>query len=74
MINSALNNSGFSLAPVPEMVKEFNNQNNTYDAAHGIASGTVIVGSPNRASKSSMARLESICAMAKRSMRVTFLP
>jgi len=42
MLNRALNNGGFSLAPVPEMVKEFNIQNNTYDAAYGIAAGTVM--------------------------------
>ncbi len=42
MISRALNNSSFSLDPPPEMVREFKIQNNVYDAAFGLASGTVM--------------------------------
>lgn len=42
MISRALNNGGFALQPIPEMVKEFKIENNTYDAANGIASGTTM--------------------------------
>jgi hypothetical protein len=42
MISRALNNGGFALQPVPEMVKEFKIQNNTYDAAFGLASGSTM--------------------------------
>lgn len=42
MISRALNNGGFSLQPVPEMVNEFKIQNNVYDAAFGLSSGTVM--------------------------------
>jgi hypothetical protein len=42
MISRALNNGGFALQPVPEMVKEFKIENNTYDAAFGISSGTTM--------------------------------
>ena len=42
MISRALNNSSFALAPPPEMVHEFKIQNNIYDAAFGLASGTVM--------------------------------
>ena len=42
MISRALNNGGFALQPVPEMVKEFKIENNTYDAAFGITSGTTM--------------------------------
>jgi len=42
MISRALNNGGFALQPVPEMVKEFKIENNTYDAAFGLASGTTM--------------------------------
>jgi hypothetical protein len=42
MVSRALNNGGFALQPVPEMVKEFKIESNTYDAASGIASGTVM--------------------------------
>src|SRR6185437_5455480 len=42
MISRALNNSSFALAPPPEMVREFKIQNNVYDAAFGLASGTTM--------------------------------
>jgi hypothetical protein len=42
MISRALNNGGFALQPIPEMVKEFKIENNIYDAAFGIASGTTM--------------------------------
>jgi Carboxypeptidase regulatory-like domain/TonB dependent receptor len=42
MISRALNNGGFALQPVPEMVKEFKIENNTYDAASGLSSGTTM--------------------------------
>jgi hypothetical protein len=42
MVSRALNNGGFALQPVPEMVKEFKIENNTYDAASGLASGTTM--------------------------------
>lgn len=42
MVSRALNNGGFALQPVPEMVKEFKIESNTYDAASGVASGTVM--------------------------------
>ncbi len=42
MISRALNNSSFALAPPPEMVHEFKIQNTIYDAAFGLASGTVM--------------------------------
>jgi hypothetical protein len=42
MVSRALNNGGFALQPVPEMVKEFKIENNTYDAAFGLASGTTM--------------------------------
>jgi hypothetical protein len=42
MISRALNNGGFALQPVPEMVKEFKIENNIYDAAFGITSGTAM--------------------------------
>jgi hypothetical protein len=42
MISRALNNGGFALQPVREMVKEFKIQNNVYDAEYGINSGTVM--------------------------------
>lgn len=42
MISRALNNGGFALQPVPEMVKEFKIENNTYDAATGLSSGTTM--------------------------------
>jgi hypothetical protein len=42
MISRALNNGGFALQPVPEMVQEFKIENNTYDAAFGLASGTTM--------------------------------
>jgi hypothetical protein len=42
MISRALNNGGFALQPVPEMVKEFKIENNTYDAAFGVTSGTTM--------------------------------
>ena len=42
MVSRALNNGSFALNPPPEMVKEFKIQNNVYDAAFGIASGTVM--------------------------------
>jgi hypothetical protein len=42
MISRALNNSSFALAPPPEMVQEFKIQNNVYDAAFGLASGTTM--------------------------------
>ena len=42
MISRALNNGGFALQPVPEMVKEFKIENNTYDAAFGITAGTTM--------------------------------
>ncbi len=42
MISRALNNSSFALAPPPEMVHEFKIQNTIYDAAFGLASGSVM--------------------------------
>ena len=42
MVSRALNNGGFALQPVPEMVKEFKIENNTYDAAAGLSSGTTM--------------------------------
>jgi hypothetical protein len=42
MVSRALNNGGIALQPVPEMVKEFKIENNTYDAAFGLASGTTM--------------------------------
>jgi hypothetical protein len=42
MISIALNNGGFSLQPYPEMVQEFNIQNNVYDPAFGVASGSTM--------------------------------
>jgi hypothetical protein len=42
MIARALNNGGFSLQPYPEMVQEFKIQNNIYDAAFGLSSGSTM--------------------------------
>jgi hypothetical protein len=42
MLDRALNNGGFALDLAPEMVKEFNIQNNVYDAAYGVAAGAVM--------------------------------
>ena len=42
MVSRALNNGSFALNPPPEMVSEFKIQNNVYDAAFGITSGTVM--------------------------------
>ena len=42
MPNRALNNGGFALDLPPEMVKEFNIQNNIHDAAYGVAAGSVM--------------------------------
>ena len=42
MPNRALNNGGFALDLPPEMVKEFNIQNNVYDASFGVAAGSVM--------------------------------
>jgi hypothetical protein len=42
MISRALNNGGFALQPVPEMVMEFKIENNIYDAAFGLSSGTTM--------------------------------
>ena len=42
MPNRALNNGGFAVDLPPEMVKEFNIQNNVYDASFGVASGSVM--------------------------------
>src|SRR5205814_9791253 len=42
MVSRALNNGGFALQPVPEMVQEFKIENNTYDAASGLSSGTTM--------------------------------
>lgn len=42
MLDRALNNGGFALDLAPEMVKEFNIQNNVYDASYGIAAGAVM--------------------------------
>ncbi len=42
MPNRALNNGGFALDLSPEMVKEFNIQNNIYDASYGVAAGSVM--------------------------------
>src|SRR5665213_339177 len=42
MISRSLNNGSFALNPPPEMVKEFKIQNNNYDAAFGLVSGTVM--------------------------------
>src|SRR5215471_12855379 len=40
MLSRALNNGGFALNPPPDFVQEFKIQNNVYDAAFGITSGT----------------------------------
>ena len=42
MPNRALNNGGFGLDLPPEMVKEFNIQNNVYDVSYGVAGGAVM--------------------------------
>lgn len=42
MLNRSLNNGGFALDLPPEMVKEFNIQNNIYDAAYGVVAGSVM--------------------------------
>lgn len=42
MVARALNNGGFSLQPYPEMVQEFKIQNNIYDAAFGLSSGSTM--------------------------------
>jgi hypothetical protein len=42
MVSRALNNGGFALQPVPEMVKEFKIQSNNYDAAFGLSSGATM--------------------------------
>jgi hypothetical protein len=42
MISRSLNNGSFALNPPPEMVQEFKIQNNVYDAAFGLTSGTVM--------------------------------
>jgi hypothetical protein len=42
MISRSLNNGAFALNPPPEMVKEFKIQNDVYDAAFGLTSGTVM--------------------------------
>lgn len=42
MISRALNNGAFALSPPPEMVQEFKIQNDVYDAAFGLSSGTVM--------------------------------
>lgn len=42
MISRALNNGGFALQPVPEMVKEFKIENNNYNAAFGLSSGSTM--------------------------------
>jgi Carboxypeptidase regulatory-like domain len=42
MLDRALNNGGFALDLAPEMVNEFNIQNNIYDAAYGVAAGAVM--------------------------------
>jgi hypothetical protein len=42
MISRSLNNGSFALNPPPEMVREFKIQNNVYDAAFGLTSGTVM--------------------------------
>ena len=42
MVSRALNNGGFALQPVPEMVKEFKIENNNYAAVSGLSSGTVM--------------------------------
>jgi hypothetical protein len=42
MISRSLNNGAFALNPPPEMVKEFKIQNDVYDAAFGLSSGTVM--------------------------------
>jgi Carboxypeptidase regulatory-like domain len=42
MLDRALNNGGFALDLAPEMVKEFNIQNNVYDASYGITAGAVM--------------------------------
>ena len=42
MISRSLNNGSFALNPPPEMVKEFKIQNNIYDAAFGLTSGTAM--------------------------------
>jgi Carboxypeptidase regulatory-like domain len=42
MVSRSLNNGSFALNPPPEMVKEFKIQNNIYDAAFGLTSGTAM--------------------------------
>jgi hypothetical protein len=42
MISRSLNNGAFALNPPPDFVKEFKVQNNVYDAAFGLTSGTVM--------------------------------
>jgi hypothetical protein len=42
MISRTLNNGAFALNPPPEMVQEFKIQNDVYDAAFGLTSGTVM--------------------------------
>lgn len=42
MISRSLNNGSFALNPPPDMVKEFKIQNNIYDAAFGLTSGTAM--------------------------------
>jgi len=42
MPNRALNNGGFAVDLPPEMVKEFNIQDNVYDASFGVAAGSVM--------------------------------
>jgi hypothetical protein len=42
MLDRALNNGGFALDLAPEMVQEFNIQNNVYDASYGVAAGGVM--------------------------------
>src|SRR5580700_7942127 len=42
MISRSLNNGSFALNPPPEMVREFKIQNNIYDAAFGLTSGTAM--------------------------------
>jgi hypothetical protein len=42
MLDRALNNGGFALDLAPEMVQEFNIQNNVYDASYGITAGAVM--------------------------------
>jgi Carboxypeptidase regulatory-like domain len=42
MISRSLNNGSFALNPPPDFVQEFKIQNNVYDAAFGMTSGTVM--------------------------------